>query len=508
MITLQKKSGDLKIIYFGDCYRMLNKIYLTNEVNSLNTLDDNDDFYGEIGNIELLDINDAFYSEMGNIELIDLNAINPTNLIDVPEIYGDTTVRKGKWKLIIAGGIVAIAITCLGTYYYIYKTVDNFQNFIYPGVYVDGKEIPKISKSELESILKEEYLSPVVQKVITINSKGKIYKLNYSDLKPQYNIDEVSNEANNYKKDENLLNKYFQITNLFSKEKRTDLTLKYSFNDAAIKPLVDKIASDVFKEPVDAVFKLENGTPIVTDDIKGAELNKAELINKLEEIAKDPNSQNLNVEASINVLTAKVTGDMLRRINGVISTFTTTDTNYVRLVNMGIAARDLNGALILPGETFSFNDRVGDSTPDKGYLQSYAYVNNQSVLDYGGGVCQTSTTLYGALLRANITPTERQPHMMPIWYVPMALDATVYYGVVDVKFVNTYDAPIYIESYMNGQNLTVTIYGDKSLMNGNTYEPYSITNGPLSASAYLNTIDSAGNVINTEYLYTDYYNSH
>ena len=455
------------------------------------------------------DIDENFDGEISNMELIDIDVNNLSKLRGLSEKDGDKIIKKKKWKYIIISGIVGIIIiSSLGVYYYVYKTVDDWRNSVYPGVSINGKEIPKISKGDLQSVLKEEYLNPVAAKSINIKAGNKNYILNFSDLNPQYDIDEVTNEAYNYKKDGNLFNKYFQITNMFSKEEKTDLSLTYSFNDSAIKPLVDKIASEAFIEPVDAEFRMENGTPIVTDDVKGAELNKDDLINKLEEIAKDPNSQNLNVEAPINILTAKVTGDMLRRINGVISTFTTTDSNYVRLVNMGIAARDLNGALILPGESFSFNDRVGDSTPDKGYLKSYAYINNKSVLDYGGGVCQTSTTLYGALLRANIIPTERHPHMMPIWYVPMALDATVYYGVVDVKFVNAYDAPIYIESYMSGQSLTVTIYGDKSLMNGYTYKPYSIKHGSLSASAYLNTIDSEGNVINTEYLYTDYYNAH
>jgi len=457
----------------------------------------------------MIDDDDDFDSEVKNIEMIDTDTNNLLYSSGLSENNDYKTVKKKKWIFIVIGGIVAIiSISCLGAYYHIYKTVDDWKDFIYPGVSIDGKEIPKITKSELESNLKEEYLNPVAEKIITIDTGDNIYNLSYSDLNPKYNIDEVSDEAYKYKKDEKLLDKFFQITNLFSKEEKTDLSLKYSFNDAAITPLVDKIASDVAKDPVDATFILDNGIPTVTDDIKGAELNKDELISELKEIAKDPNAQNLNVSVPINVLTANVTGDMLRRINGVMASFTTTDSNYVRLVNMEIAARYLNGTMILPGETFSFNDTVGDSTPDRGYLESYAYIDNQSVLDYGGGVCQVSTTLYGALLRANIMPTERQPHMMPIWYVPIGLDATVYYGVVDLKFINTYDAPIYIESYLNGQNFTVTIYGDKSLMNGLTYAPYSIPQGSLSADAYLETIDSSGNVIDTQYLHTDSYNAH
>jgi len=187
---------------------------------------------------------------------------------------------------VIAGAI----ISCLGTYYYIYRTVNDFNDFIYPGVSINGKEIPKITKEELENQLKEEYLKPVAAKTIIIRAEAKNYALSFSDLNPEYNINEISDEAYNYKKNENLLNKYFRITNLFSKGEKIELSLDYSFDDSAIIPLVDKIAADIYRDPVDATFKLENGTLIVTDDIKGAELNKDELIDELKEIAKDPNS--------------------------------------------------------------------------------------------------------------------------------------------------------------------------------------------------------------------------
>ncbi len=457
-----------------------------------------------------LDDDNDLNSECENIEIINVKTNNLSKLSEISEKHEEKIIKKKNGKYIIIGGILGILIlSSLGAYYHIYNKVKGWDNYIYPGVFVNGKEISKITKAELKDDLKKQYLDPVLNKSINIKADDKDYVLNFSDLNPQYNIDEISDQAYNYKKDENMFNKYMQITNLFSKEENTDLYLKYNFNnDEAINSLVDQIASDVAKDPVDATFMLENGTPIVTDDIKGAVLNKDALIAKLKEIAKDSNSTNLNVEAPIDSTVAGVTGDLLRRVNGVIATFTTSDTDHVRLVNMGIAANDLNGALIFPGETFSFNDRVGDSLPEKGYLQSYAYIDNKSVLDYGGGVCQVSTTLYGTLLRANIMPTERGPHMMPIWYVPMGLDAAVYYGVMDLKFKNTYDAPLYIESYLYGESLTITIYGDKSLMNGLDYQPYSVSTGPLSADAYLNIVDGSGNVIETEYLHSDSYNSH
>ena len=458
------------------------------------------DFETDLENENDLDI------EIKNIEEINIDVNNLSNPI---EIYDDriSKVKNGKLIYILIGGLLGVIIlSFLGTFYYVNNTIKNWENYVYPGVHINGNEVSMMTKDQLTNNLKEEYLNPVTQKSIIVKTPDKDYRLDFSALNPQYNIDEVAEEAFSFKKDDTLINKYLQITNILSKGEKKELSLKYSFNDKAILSFADGIASEFIIYPVDATFRLENGIPYVTDDIKGTIINKDELISMLKEIASNPNATDLSIEAPLDTYSANVTGDLLRRINGVISTFTTSDTNPVRLVNMDIAARDLNGTMVLPGETFSFNDRVGDSTPDKGYVLSYSFIDGKSVPDYGGGVCQVSTTLYGTLLRANIMPIERGPHIMPIWYVPKGLDAAVFYGVLDIKFINTYDAPIYIESFLNGESLTITFYGDTNLMNGLRYEPYSVLISDLVADAYLDTIDSDGNVINTDYLHRDTYN--
>jgi len=459
----------------------------------------------------VLEDEDDFDSEIKNIEEININTSNLSNLIEIYDNDDDRISKRknGKLIFILIGGLFGIIILSIfGTFHYVNNTIKNWENYVYPGVYINGNEVSMITKDELKNNLKEEYLTPVIQKSIIVKTPDKDYSLNLSKLNPQYNIDEVAEEAFNYKKNDRLINKYLQITNMLSKKEKKELNLKFNFNDEAILSFADQIASEVVTEPTNATFSLKNGKPYVTDDIKGTIIDKNELISMLRKVASNPDVNDLSIEAPTDTYNADITGDLLRRINGVISTFTTSDTNAVRLVNMDIAARDLNGTMVLPGENFSFNDRVGDSTPEKGYLLSYSYINNKSVPDYGGGVCQVSTTLYGALLRANIMPTERGPHIMTIWYVPKGLDASVFYGVLDLKFTNTYDAPIYIESYLNGEDLTITLYGDTNLMNGLRYEPYSELISDLVADAYLNTIDSDGNVINTDFLHRDTYNPH
>lgn len=428
-------------------------------------------------------------------------------------------------------GLLLIVISC---YFYVRYAVKSYENFVYPGVLINGKELGKCTKDELFEELKKDYLETIDKKNINIIAFDKNYILNFSSLEPKYNIDKVLEEAYNYKKNESLLNKFILINKLTEYEKH-NIQLNYEYNDTAILELVNQIESEIFKESANASLKIEDDKIIVTDDIKGISLKKDELIAKLKEVASNINDENNNVIAPLNESIAEITGDNLRKVNGVIATFTTNDSSYVRLINMGVAAKDLNGTIVLPGETFSFNDTVGDSLPEKGYVKSHSFINGRSVEDYGGGVCQVSTTLYGTMMRANIKPLERGPHSMPIWYVPKGLDAAVFYGVMDLKFKNEFDAPIYIYANLEGQDLTISFYGDTNTMDGLKYKPYSVqvsswapgapnyikdsskpkgymkveqspTNG-YKMDVFMQTLDDSGNVIKDEYLYSDVYNA-
>jgi len=112
----------------------------------------------------------------------------------------------------------------------------------------------------------------------------------------------------------------------------------------------------------------------------------------------------------------------------------------------------------MPGETFSFNQVVGERTEQRGYQSGPVIVGNQVESGLGGGICQVSSTLYNTILLGNINATERMHHTMPSSYVPLGMDATVDWGNIDYKFRNNLQSPVYIEAYTSNGNVVFNLY--------------------------------------------------
>lgn len=133
-----------------------------------------------------------------------------------------------------------------------------------------------------------------------------------------------------------------------------------------------------------------------------------------------------------------------------------------RVENIRLAAQYFSGTVLMPGEEFSYNGTVGRRTSARGFLPAPAYVGGETVQETGGGVCQGSSTIYLATLRANLEIVERYPHGYITRYVPDGMDATVYYGVKDFRFKNNTPFPVKVVGTVSGRTLTVNILGTKS----------------------------------------------
>lgn len=143
---------------------------------------------------------------------------------------------------------------------------------------------------------------------------------------------------------------------------------------------------------------------------------------------------------------------------------------YDRAFNIKRAAKSLNGVVVHPGETFSFNDQVGPASIKNGYKKTYVYTGDGLAEGPGGGVCQVSSTLYNAIIRAGLPTPERHNHGYTVTYLPVGMDAAIYYPGVDLKFKNTFDTPVTIRTSAKSGKLKIWLEGDENAKGGYTYK--------------------------------------
>lgn len=143
----------------------------------------------------------------------------------------------------------------------------------------------------------------------------------------------------------------------------------------------------------------------------------------------------------------------------IMGSFTTKimDHGKARMTNLTLAAKAINGTIVKSGEEFSFNEIVGERTKERGYQKAITYVNGERKKDYGGGICQISTTSYNAALNAKMNVTERHEHRVEVPYIEKGKDATVDYENLDFKFKNPFDYSVTIAVSISKSEVSATI---------------------------------------------------
>lgn len=206
---------------------------------------------------------------------------------------------------------------------------------------------------------------------------------------------------------------------------------------------------------------------------------------------------------------AAVTGEALKEIDGMLAAFSTYfgGTGQNRGSNIALAAGKINGTVLAPGQVFSYNETVGPRIASEGFQLAPVIVNNQLVPGIGGGICQVSSTLYNAVLFADMKIVRRSHHTFPVHYVPAGRDATVAYGSLDFQFQNTMDTPVYLSASSKGGKLTFRIYGKKTPGKKVNLTTSGGWNGRGGRTAVLyRTVSENGQVVRRERIASDSYN--
>lgn len=361
---------------------------------------------------------------------------------------------KVKSVLLIAFAILLGIVAALILYFY---HIFYYSEIFLPGVHIGNVSVAGLSPKEAEAKL-DEYMQKALNQDIVFIYENYSYSCKLSDLANQLASTEIVRDVWEKEKNRSIKSK---ILNLDGKAK-IDYPIHIAYNSEVWEKIVKEWEQNLNIPYSDAKleFKAEKGLIIVPAKEGGAVddlATKDKLPQKIEEIKDEA----YNIPIVVKKVLPRVTAEEFKNI-GLLASYTTWyDTALVdRSHNLAIAARAINGKIVMPEEVFSFNGVVGERSFAAGYRDALVIIGGKFAPGVGGGICQVSSTLYNAVLLAGLPIVERHNHTLAVAYVPLGFDATVAYGLQDFKFKNNTPNPLYIKSEVGNGKLTVYIYGN------------------------------------------------
>ena len=271
---------------------------------------------------------------------------------------------------------------------------------------------------------------------------------------------------------------------------------------------IEKIHTEIYKEPKDAYYTQNPFTIYPSEN--GMDFNVS--IDEAKAILGDQSAAEYTIP--LKILTPNVTTNMIgtEAFPDLLSTYSTkySTRDRDRTTNLTLAANKINGTVIMPGETFSYNKVVGARTIAAGYKEAPIYVNGEVVDGLGGGICQITSTLYNAVVYANLEVTQRSNHQFIPSYVTASRDATVVYGSIDFQFKNNRNYPIKLVCSVSGGVATFQIFGLKQ-EDDYEVEISSYVTGTTSTAIYSEAykiLKKDGKVVSQTLLSKDTYKRH
>lgn len=226
---------------------------------------------------------------------------------------------------------------------------------------------------------------------------------------------------------------------------------------------VDELYKQISSDPVDASYQVDNSTLTLIPHIFGRQIDKSRLSDIMSELDQTENTERTlpvtftKPNITSDVATSLLFKDELAATSTRFSTATENGRN--RGYNMGIAVAKINNMILAPGQEFSFNEIVGPRDLDHGFKLAHVYSAGKIIDGVGGGICQVSSTMYNAVLTADLKVAERRNHSFTVGYVPLGQDATAYYGGADFRFINSGKWPMKLLATITGNKISFSIRG-------------------------------------------------
>lgn len=359
-------------------------------------------------------------------------------------------------------GITAMGIALFVFFIIVCPVQAKEKDTILPGIYIEDMSMEGKTIEEAESMV-NDYVEELLTRTITLSTvNGNEVTITPSDIGFFWSNKDIVKEAAAIGKSGNIVKRYKAEKDLQFENQRFQLA--FDVDKELIRHILADQCSVYNVEAENATLSREDGQFIIHPGQTGQVVDEeASLTLIYDFFTGDWDGQNTGIELA--VITDKPLGseEELRKVKDVLGTFSTSykTSGSSRSANVKNGCELINGTTLYPGEEFSTYEAVSPFTQANGYYMAGSYLNGQVVDSLGGGICQVSTTLYNAVLLAELEVTERHNHSMIVTYVDPSADAAIAESAgKDFRFVNNTETPIYIEGYTtDDKQIGFTIYG-------------------------------------------------
>lgn len=362
-----------------------------------------------------------------------------------------------KWKGSLLLAICLLAMTSS-------MTVCAAGETILKGVSIDKLDVSGMTREEALAAL-ESYEKNLGGQSIKLGIGDNVIEAKLSDLGVTFDNEDLVEEAIGVGRAGNIVKRYKDQKDLQHSGKT--FPLSWQTNEDTVRTYVENNCTKYDKKAQNASLTRENGAFNFVAGTEGLELNVDSAVRTISDYLENSwtsdNTAVLNLETQVTE--PEGSAEELANIKDLLGSFTTSfsTSGSNRCKNVSSGASHINGTVLYPGEEFSAYETVSPFTEANGYAMAGSYLNGEVVDSMGGGICQVSTTLYNAVLRAELNVTERSPHSMTVHYVDLSEDAAIAGTYKDFKFVNSTEYPIYIEGYTTSdKKITFNIYGKET----------------------------------------------
>lgn len=331
---------------------------------------------------------------------------------------------------------------------------------IYHGISIGDVAVGGLKNDQAENKLNEIFKERIKNPPIVLTYQERSWAVAAGDIGLGIDAGELVRQAYNIGRTGNVIRrmqeKYIAINHGYS------LPLKLFYQEDKLADILSNIAQTIDTEPRNAVLIQQGSGVRVVPETVGRKVDIEATMKKI--VAQLNTKIPVSVEIVVNEQFPAVKSEDFADIDGIIAMYTTVfdSGNSNRAQNIALATRSLDGVLVKTGEIVSFNKLVGPRLAQYGYKEAPVFIDGKLVPDWGGGVCQVSSTLYNAVLLADLGIEERSSHFRPPGYVPIGQDATVADDLIDFKFKNTLPYNIYIASEVTDGQITVYVFGKRS----------------------------------------------